>query len=284
MNLKKKILPVLLLTLSTSLANAQKVERTYFPGTQKVQSEMYPDSAHHLKILKEYYESGKRRRISNYHENGSGLTGDDVVYHENGKISDYRFWKEGVPEGRAYATFTSGKLAFEKFYRNGFRSGTWKFYNEDGSLARKQVFKENTNRWDDETELAVTSFYQKGKLVYEEEITDYKTKQTKIIDKAAYDKLMAKNPLEGKALFLQNCASCHNAKVDLVGPKMEGIGKIRSEEWLYKMITNGDALRDSGDKTAMEVYEKWQHIRHHPNFEILKQEEVKEIIQYLKSI
>jgi len=48
------------------------------------------------------------------------------------------------------------------------------------------------------------------------------------------------------------------------------------------MITNGEQLRKSGDKTAVSLYSKWNNLEH-PNFEKLDSEEIESIIDYLKT-
>src|ERR1017187_8632217 len=50
------------------------------------------------------------------------------------------------------------------------------------------------------------------------------------------------NQIEGFKLFKTYCISCHNTDSDFVGPKMVGVTKNRSEEWLTRRITNGKEL------------------------------------------
>jgi len=42
---------------------------------------------------------------------------------------------------------------------------------------------------------------------------------------------------DGKAIFMVNCASCHNPVKDAVGPALAQINSIRSREWLGKFLT-----------------------------------------------
>lgn len=104
----------------------------------------------------------------------------------------------------------------------------------------------------------------------------------KIINQELFDRLFATKPPLGQTLFLSNCARCHSASIDLVGPKLKGVTKTRTTDWLKKMITNGEQLRKSGDKTAVSLYSKWNNLEH-PNFEKLDSEEIESIIDYLKT-
>ncbi len=65
----------------------------------------------------------------------------------------------------------------------------------------------------------------------------------------------------GKALFKANCASCHNKnmKDDLTGP---ALGLVRErwegrEDVLYAWIRNSQGVIATGDKYAVDLYNKW---------------------------
>lgn len=90
------------------------------------------------------------------------------------------------------------------------------------------------------------------------------------------------NQIEGFKLFKMHCISCHNTDSDFVGPKMVGVTTNRSDEWLTKMISNGNELIKSGDETAVMLFNKWNKTEH-PSF-ILTKKEVNSIIDYLKSL
>ncbi|QJB35490.1 cytochrome c [Chitinophaga oryzae] len=90
-------------------------------------------------------------------------------------------------------------------------------------------------------------------------------------------------PAEGRLLFMQNCAMCHRADKDLVGPRLAGVAKRRSDAWLYKVIVNEPALRASGDKTAIALHEKWHKIAH-PIYQSLKKKELDALLGYVKSL
>src|SRR4051794_34749986 len=65
---------------------------------------------------------------------------------------------------------------------------------------------------------------------------------------------------DGKALFMSNCASCHNPLKDATGPALQNIDKsFPSKEWGYNWIHNSSAVIASGDKTAVDIYNKFNH-------------------------
>ncbi|WP_435254126.1 c-type cytochrome [Tenacibaculum sp. A30] len=62
---------------------------------------------------------------------------------------------------------------------------------------------------------------------------------------------------EGKKLFKSLCASCHKLDKKLVGPALAGIEEKRTNEWLKAWIKDNAALRASGDKDAIAIFEEY---------------------------
>jgi mono/diheme cytochrome c family protein len=142
---------------------------------------------------------------------------------------------------------------------------------------------EHTTPWDSDKDFATEKFYFNNKLAYTVELFSGKERNLVITNKYGYDQLMAMKPSTGLELFKQNCTQCHSSDRDIVGPKLRGVTDRRTNEWLKKMIINGDALVKSGDKDAVEMYDKWYHVKH-PDFEMLTKKEVNLIIEYLKTL
>ena len=63
---------------------------------------------------------------------------------------------------------------------------------------------------------------------------------------------------EGKKLFKSLCASCHKLDKKLVGPALGGVEEKRSNEWLKAWIKDNAALRASGDKEAIAIFEEYK--------------------------
>ncbi len=71
------------------------------------------------------------------------------------------------------------------------------------------------------------------------------------------------DPKNGEKLFKANCTACHALDKQVVGPALKGVvARLKDEQglekdWLHKWIKDNKALRESGDKYANEIYEKF---------------------------
>ena len=85
---------------------------------------------------------------------------------------------------------------------------------------------------------------------------------------------------DGKALFMSNCASCHNPIKESTGPALQNISKtFPNKEWGYKWVRNSAALIAAGDKTAVDIYNRYNKtaMTAFPN---LTNEEIDAILKY----
>ena len=62
---------------------------------------------------------------------------------------------------------------------------------------------------------------------------------------------------EGKKLFKSLCASCHKLDKKLVGPALGSVEEKRTNEWLKAWIKDNAALRATGDKDAIAIFEEY---------------------------
>ena len=87
--------------------------------------------------------------------------------------------------------------------------------------------------------------------------------------------------LQGKALFANNCASCHAISQEVVvGPGLQGINRRRDQAWLVSWIRNSAQVVKSGDPYAAELYKKFNGVVM-PKFNF-SDEEMKALLHYLK--
>jgi mono/diheme cytochrome c family protein len=87
----------------------------------------------------------------------------------------------------------------------------------------------------------------------------------------------------GETLFKNNCAQCHATGADVVvGPGLAGIEDRRDFAWLKKWINNPAAVISSGDKYAVELYEKFNKTQM-TAFPAYGDAEIKNILAYVKS-
>ena len=84
----------------------------------------------------------------------------------------------------------------------------------------------------------------------------------------------------GKKLFRNNCASCHNMEKKVVGPALKNVVKNQGEDWTKSWIKNNQALRDAGDKHANEIFQQYNGMAM-PAYEHLGDEAINDITAYL---
>ncbi|RYZ48003.1 MAG: c-type cytochrome [Sphingobacteriales bacterium] len=88
---------------------------------------------------------------------------------------------------------------------------------------------------------------------------------------------------DGKALFMSNCASCHNPLKESTGPALQGVdAHPHGKEWLYKWIHNPSAVLASGDPHAKELVDKYKVVM--TAFPALSNEEIDAIMTYVNSV
>ncbi|MEN0004704.1 MAG: c-type cytochrome [Bacteroidota bacterium] len=91
----------------------------------------------------------------------------------------------------------------------------------------------------------------------------------------------------GKALFRNNCASCHNKnmKDDLTGPALGGVEERWAEyprEDLYSWIRNSQAQINEGHPRAVELWEEWKpNLMNNFN---LSDQEIENILAYIDDV
>lgn len=88
----------------------------------------------------------------------------------------------------------------------------------------------------------------------------------------------------GKSLFQNKCASCHHPLKESTGPALKGMDtRVPSKEWLYSWVKNSSAMVASGDKYAVEIYEKYKKSVM-TSFTDLTNEEIDNIVAYVNSV
>ncbi len=87
---------------------------------------------HFSGVWRDYYVSGVPSREVHYLD---GLRhGADTTFHPNGKVASEQHFLKGLNEGVEAGYFSSGKLSSMGRYKDGKPTGTWTFYNEDGTV------------------------------------------------------------------------------------------------------------------------------------------------------
>jgi len=85
---------------------------------------------------------------------------------------------------------------------------------------------------------------------------------------------------DGKALFMSNCASCHNPVKDATGPALQGVsGHAHGKEWIYKWVHNPSAVIAAGDAHAKELVDKYKVVM--TAFPALSTADIDAILKYV---
>ena len=83
----------------------------------------------------------------------------------------------------------------------------------------------------------------------------------------------------GMELFNMHCASCHNFTENLIGPNLTGVTSEVSKVWLKQFIKNPIAVIESGDKRAVELFEKYN--QYMPPYPTLGDEDIEDILGFI---
>ncbi|MBF0694849.1 MAG: c-type cytochrome [Flavobacterium sp.] len=89
--------------------------------------------------------------------------------------------------------------------------------------------------------------------------------------------------VKGKALFNQNCASCHKLDSKGTGPALRGVAEKRDREWLYKWIKNSTDMIKSGDPLAVQLFEENNKVLMTP-FPQLSNTDIDDILAYTSEV
>jgi mono/diheme cytochrome c family protein len=93
--------------------------------------------------------------------------------------------------------------------------------------------------------------------------------------------LKAADPAKGKALFQQDCASCHNVHKKLTGPALKGIEERWSDKkLLHQWIHNSAAVLATGDVYANNLFNEYNKLAMTP-FPSLSDADIDDILAYI---
>jgi mono/diheme cytochrome c family protein len=92
------------------------------------------------------------------------------------------------------------------------------------------------------------------------------------------------NAQDGKALFSQNCASCHAVNKKLTGPALAGVeDRWPDKKNLYAWIKNNQAFLKTGDAYANKLYNEYNKTAMNL-FPALSDKDIDAILAYIKSV
>ncbi len=86
---------------------------------------------------------------------------------------------------------------------------------------------------------------------------------------------------EGKDLFV-TCTACHTVGGGkLIGPDLEGVTERRGRAWLIKFIRNSQVLVQSGDETAVALFNEYNKTPMPPNN--ITDDQVRSLLKYIEN-
>jgi mono/diheme cytochrome c family protein len=87
--------------------------------------------------------------------------------------------------------------------------------------------------------------------------------------------------IQGKAIFQDNCASCHSLLKDLTGPALAGVKeRVPDKKLLYKWIRNPSAVLRSGNKYFNALKKQFGNVEM-TGFPNLTDEEINLVLAYI---
>jgi len=94
--------------------------------------------------------------------------------------------------------------------------------------------------------------------------------------------------IRGKALFKQNCATCHNRNMvdDMTGPALAGVSQRWSAynpEDLYQWIRNSESMVEAKHPRALAICKDWNR-RTMTSFPNLSDEEIGDILAFVEGV
>lgn len=64
----------------------------------------------------------------------------------------------------------------------------------------------------------------------------------------------------GESLFKSNCTQCHEIHEQVIGPALRNVSERRDEAWLIAWIKNSQKLIQSGDETAVALFNEYNKV------------------------
>ncbi|WP_295116975.1 cytochrome c [uncultured Chitinophaga sp.] len=87
---------------------------------------------------------------------------------------------------------------------------------------------------------------------------------------------------EGKLIFKNRCAGCHNVNKKVLGPALSKVYDRHSMDWITSFIQSSQAVIKSGDKEAVALFEEYNNTPM-PDHKDITAAQVESIVAYIKS-
>ncbi len=85
----------------------------------------------------------------------------------------------------------------------------------------------------------------------------------------------------GELLFNQQCSGCHNFRQDGIGPQLSGLTTTHPAAWVKQFIQNPQAVINSGDKEAQEIFKKYKVVM--PSFAHFSDAQLMQLVAFINT-
>jgi mono/diheme cytochrome c family protein len=93
----------------------------------------------------------------------------------------------------------------------------------------------------------------------------------------------AQSIANGRDIFGQHCSVCHMVEKQLIGPALASVHRTRPIPWLVAFIKNSQyVIQETDDEYAKQLFKEYKG-QIMPNFEFLTNDDVYDILAYIKS-
>ncbi len=86
----------------------------------------------------------------------------------------------------------------------------------------------------------------------------------------------------GEELFNSNCKVCHSVHTQVIGPALKNVYERRSVDWILNYVPNAQAVIDSGDEYAVNLFKQFNGVLMTP-FPNLKEDQILDILAYIQA-
>ena len=119
--------------------NGVEIETTINEVVEDTTTTVAPDTLTKSGETVEYHPNGAVKMRGKLNDNGMrhGLW---ISFYDNGIKWSEAYYIDGVLDGHSITFFPNGKVRYIGEYKNGDKTGTWKFYDEAGELVKEENY------------------------------------------------------------------------------------------------------------------------------------------------
>jgi hypothetical protein len=269
---------ITLYTLSVAFGLFIASSSQSFEKTSYTERKFY-DTLHHT-LAWEMYRDGIRTQYMQVRDTAPiSLHGMSVRFYPNGDTATIMYYNESRATGPYTIINIKGWKEVMGQYDNGAPVGVWRTYYKPEALLLETIYKNGLKQH-------TTLYYDtlSGMPMYTEEYENERIIKTIVHDETSYRKMKADlDNRFGEELFLANCAMCHSASTNIVGPKLAAVSKRHSAQWLKRWIRSSTTMIKEGDPDIPKRNEQDGYTVM-PDFPDLSDQDMDKLIAYLNSL